>query len=247
MPAPVTVEVGSTLAPLTPSASSRAPRSLTTALTPAGESRSDWLRTARVTAPWFERIATNSSCSRASAYFCGSVAQTKTSTSSRMRSASTRCRDLARVEVGQVEQHQPVERADRARRQPAGRAVPASCRTTCGRPTPSQSSSSDRRRRPRGRPSADVVGRRAPMAATSPPTRALKREDLPLPVAPASATTVWSPAMPERSTALSTTRRATSTLRLELSAPGDAGPSTASLAGRRARRPRPSGRWRCPS
>ena len=49
------------------------------------------------------------------------------------------------------------------------------------------------------------------MVATSAPTMALKSEDLPLPVAPASATTVWSPPIPERSTALSTTLRATAT------------------------------------
>ena len=48
----------------------------------------------------------------------------------------------------------------------------------------------------------DVVGRRAPISASSRPASALKREDFPLPVAPARAITVWSPASALRSPTL---------------------------------------------
>ena len=57
----------------------------------------------------------------------------------------------------------------------------------------------------------DVVGRRTPMAASSRPVSALNVEDLPDPVAPASATTVWSPDSASRAPARSATAAASST------------------------------------
>ncbi|OPZ48100.1 MAG: hypothetical protein BWY91_03243 [bacterium ADurb.BinA028] len=57
----------------------------------------------------------------------------------------------------------------------------------------------------------EVVGRRAPIRATCSPTMALNRDDLPLPVAPARATTVWPPAIDVRSRTLSTRLTAWST------------------------------------
>ena len=76
-------------------------------------------------------------------------------------------------------------------------------------PTPSQS-----RRSPTGSSpqiaavGVDVVGLRTPTVATSLPTRALKIEDLPLPVAPARATTVWPPTSAVRSVTFATTASA---------------------------------------
>ena len=57
----------------------------------------------------------------------------------------------------------------------------------------------------------DVVGRRTPTAARSSPARALNVEDLPEPVAPASATTVCSAESRSRAPARSTTAAAGST------------------------------------
>src|SRR5450759_316081 len=57
----------------------------------------------------------------------------------------------------------------------------------------------------------DVVGRRAPTWATSAPTRMLKRLDLPLPVAPARATTVRPPAIEMRAAVLAMAALAWST------------------------------------
>ncbi len=55
----------------------------------------------------------------------------------------------------------------------------------------------------------DVVGRRTPTVERSSPANALKSEDLPLPVAPARATTVWSRPWPRRSPARRTNAPAT--------------------------------------
>ena len=81
--------------------------------------------------------------------------------------------------------------------------------TWCRCGTPSQSSSSSA---PPSAPQAqaivhDVVGRRTPIAARSRPVSALNVEDLPEPVAPASATTVWSPESRSRAPARSATAR----------------------------------------
>src|SRR5450756_2817212 len=58
---------------------------------------------------------------------------------------------------------------------------------------------------------SDVVGRRAPTWAISAPARALNRLDLPLPVAPASATTVRPPAIEVRAAVLAMAASARST------------------------------------
>ena len=83
----------------------------------------------------------------------------------RTRSTSIAVRGLDGVEVGQVEQHEPV-RARRRRRD--------------GAAAPRASRAAGRRRRPTTAAVAtDVVGRRRPAAASSAPASALKSEDLP--------------------------------------------------------------------
>jgi hypothetical protein len=52
-----------------------------------------------------------------------------------------------------------------------------------------------------------VVGRRSPTGESGSPAIRLNRLDLPLPVAPANATTVWSPDSDSRSPARSSTVR----------------------------------------
>jgi len=76
-------------------------------------------------------------------------------------------------------------------------------------PTLSQSSRADADLLPQtAATGVDVVGRRAPIGATSDPTRTLKRLDLPLPVAPASATTVCPPIFEVRAVAFMRTASA---------------------------------------
>ena len=74
----------------------------------------------------------------------------------------------------------------------------------------------------------DVVGRRTPTWLSVEPASALNNEDLPEPVAPASATTVWSPASASRPSARSSTAPA------RASRSGSSRPSVASTASRSA-------------
>ena len=84
--------------------------------------------------------------------------------------------------------------------------------TWCRLGTPSQSRSSAAPSAPQAQAIVhDVVGRRTPMAASSRPVTALNVEDFPEPVAPASATTVWSPESRSRAPARSATAAASST------------------------------------
>ena len=84
--------------------------------------------------------------------------------------------------------------------------------TWCRGGMPSHSSSSVAPSVPQTQAVAhDVVGRRTPTAASSRPVSALNVEDLPEPVAPAIATTVWSAASRSRPDARSTTSCAAST------------------------------------
>ncbi len=123
--------------------------------------------------------------------------------------------DLGGVVVGQVEQDQPVERPVA----PLGVQQAVASHLVPGRdaePAPAA----------RGALSPhvqaivhEVVGRRTPVAASSRPVRALKVEDFPEPVAPASATTVCSPDSRSRTPARSATAAASSTTRVGQPAP----------------------------
>ena len=84
--------------------------------------------------------------------------------------------------------------------------------TWCRGGMPSHSSSSSAPSVPQTQAVAhDVVGRRTPTADSSRPVSALNVEDLPEPVAPAIATTVWSAESRSRLAARSTTSLASST------------------------------------
>ena len=102
----------------------------------------------------------------ASAYFCGSATQTNRSTSSSTRSTSTWCARPRESMVGQVEQDQAVEGADRG--------PPPSRRRGAGHRRRASRAAHPPRRRPRcPRSWVEVVGRRTPTAARSAPMSAL--------------------------------------------------------------------------
>ena len=143
----------------------------------------------------------------ASAYFCGSSTQTRRSASLTRRSTSTWWATSVESWSGRSSSTSPL-----SPRSSRGSSSMLSRITWCRFGTPSQSSSS-------GAPSApqahamvqEVVGRRTPIAASSRPVTALNVEDFPEPVAPASATIVWSPESRSRSPARCATAAASST------------------------------------
>src|SRR5450631_3459380 len=106
-----------------------------------------------------------------------------TSTRSSTRSASMRCAAAWESKSG---------RSSRTRPSSSGACGWGSSRSTmCRAPTISQSRRAEGDSLPQiAAVGFDVVGRRTPTCATSAPARTLKRLDLPLPVAPAKATTV---------------------------------------------------------
>ena len=106
-------------------------------------------------------------------------------------------RHLGRVVVGQVEQHEPAQVVLRFPGVP------------CGGSRASRAAG-PRRRHPQTQPRAPtpVVGRRTPGSETCAPASALNSDDLPLPVAPASATTVCVPDSRRRSPARRDSSRA---------------------------------------
>ena len=109
---------------------------------------------------------------------------------------------LDRVEVGQVEQHQPAQRRPRRRRRARspGRSGGGAARRSSRAAWPRRPGCPTRRRARRRWSGAARRPARASCWAS-----ALNRLDLPLPVAPASATTVWSRDSASRVPARSTT------------------------------------------
>ncbi len=163
-----------------------------------------------MTASWPAKGRTNSWCSSASAYFCGSVTHTITSTIPVMRSAMSRWADSTESRSGRSSSTTPGVPASvrRARRPRAGllaaraSAVPSSRAWRSS--TSSQSSSASLPASPSTAASgAEVVGRRTAARATSLPIRALSREDFPEPVAPNSPITVCSAERARRRSILS--------------------------------------------
>ena len=139
-----------------------------------------------------------------SAYFCGSVTQTTRSTRRSSRSTSSRWPPgSSRSRAGRAGRG----RAARLRRRAVERALPdepAVRRDAEPVEQPGGALRRSTRRRGRRRWS----GRRTPTVDSSIPVSALNRLDLPLPVAPASATTVWSRDSARRPPARSTIARA---------------------------------------
>lgn len=144
----------------------------------AAVSRSDWFSTTSITAACPASGRRYRSCSAASAYFCGSTTQISMSTRGTSRSTVTRW--LVSVESW----------SGRSNRTRLASSVPFDG-TRWRRGTSSQSSRSPGSSVPQATAIAfDVVGRRTPAEASSVPLSALNVDDLPEPVAPASATTV---------------------------------------------------------
>ena len=115
--------------------------------------------------------------------------------------------DLGGVVVGEVEQHDAAQLDVLV-----GLGVSIESRVTWWRAgMPSHSRSSSAPSLPHTQAVAhDVVGRRTPTADSSSPVSALKVEDLPDPVAPARATTVWSAESRSRPAARAATASASS-------------------------------------
>src|SRR5450631_63920 len=127
-----------------------------------------------------------------------------TSARSSTRSASMRCAPAWESKSG---------RSSRTRPSSSGVCGWGSTRsTTCRAPTISQSRRAEGDSLPQiAAVGFDVVGRRTPTWATSAPARTLNRLDLPLPVAPAKATTVRPPAIEVRTEVLAMAACARST------------------------------------
>jgi hypothetical protein len=214
MPSPVRALVASTGTVPRPSCAARRARSATHRPRSSAESRSAWLSTSTTTSACAASGRRYRTCSAASAYFCGSTTHTSRSTRSYRRSARTRCAVSTESWSGRSSSTSPVATAA----SPGGQSVPeAGASSTCRTSTSSQSSSACApplrtsarggayRPAPRTAPVGmsvvasaghtaaigwPVVGRRTPGTARSAPASALKSDDLPEPVDPASATTV---------------------------------------------------------
>ena len=166
-----------------------------------------WLRTTSITSRWPASGLRKRSWIAASAYFCGSSTHISMSASCTSRSTS-RWWDTS-VESWSGRSSSTTPRIS---------ASSSACDSIESRVTwwragmPSHSSSSSAPSLPQTHAVAhDVVGRRTPTAESSSPLRALKVEDLPEPVAPASATTVWSAESLRRPAARAATAAASST------------------------------------
>ncbi len=207
MPSPVRAEVASRGTSPSPSCSSRRRTSASIGSRPSFATSSMWLSTTSITSRWLARGARKRWWTARSAYFCGSSTHTIRSVSPTSRSTSRWCATSVESWSGRSSSTSPSS-------------------PLCWWPWSSVESRTTRWRggisSQSSRPAAgsspqtqavayDVVGRRTPTAARSRPARALNVDDLPEPVAPASATTVCSAESRSRAPARSTTRAAWST------------------------------------
>ena len=207
-PQPWRALIGSTGTPVRPSASSRRRTSATIGSRRSSGTVSMWLSTTSITSLWPASGLRKRSWIAASAYFCGSSTHTS-------MSASCTSRSTSRWWETSVESW-----SGRSRRTTPRIATSSSaCESIESRVTwwragmPSHSSSSSAPSLPQTQAVAhEVVGRRTPTAASSSSVRALKVDDLPDPVAPARATTVWSAESLSRPVARSAVRAASSTM-----------------------------------
>ena len=207
MPQPWRALIGSTGTPARPSASSRRRTSSTMLARRFSGTVSMWLRTTSITSRWPASGLRKRSWMAASAYFCGSSTQISMSASCTSRSTS-RWWDTS-VESWSGRSSSTTPRIS---------ASSSACDSIESRVTwwragmPSHSRSSSAPSLPQTHAVAhDVVGRRTPTAESSSPLSALKVEDLPEPVAPARATTVWSAESLRRPAARAATAAASST------------------------------------
>ena len=181
-PGPVATEVASTVARGTPSRSMSRTRSARHCSTSAGVSRSAWLSTTIVdglVGGQRRDVVVVEACV---GVLLGSVTHTKRSTSSSTRSASTRWSSSRESKSGRSSRTSPSSDPTCA----ASEGFDVAARAH-GEPVEESATGSSPHTAATG---VEVVGRRTPTAATGAPTRALNSDDLPLPVAPASATTV---------------------------------------------------------
>ncbi len=199
-PSPVAPDRATTGTSSSPSLSRRPRRSVTHSTTSARVSRSIWLSTMTVT-PWCDASGRRyRSCRAASAYFCGSRIHTNRSTISTRRSTVSRCAFWVESWSGRSSRTSP----SRSSLSPESSTLSRATRLRGGKP--SQSSSGITPCVPHTMANgSDVVGRRTPTTETSMPEMRLNSVDFPLPVAPASATTVCSTDSCRRSPARSTT------------------------------------------
>ena len=164
-------------------------------------SLSVWLSTTSVTAPCAASGARKSLCTAASAYFCGSSTQTRTSTRPTIRCTMSRLAALVESKSGRSRSISPVSSSAR----------PSTGVAWCRLRTSSQSSSGSLPSAPQTPARGSVVvGRRTAAVAISAPLTALNRDDLPLPVAPKNPTTVWSADRERRDAARSSSRSTSS-------------------------------------
>ena len=171
-----------------PSASSRRRTSSTMVVRRSSGTVSMWLSTTSITSRCPASGLRKRSWMAASAYFCGSSTHTS-------MSASWTSRSTSRWWETSVESWSGRSSSTTPRISTSSSAFDSiESRVTWWRAgMPSHSSSSSAPSLPQTQAVAhEVVGRRTPTAASSSPLRALKVEDLPEPVAPARATTVWS-------------------------------------------------------
>ena len=222
-PAPVRAETGKTRASSRPSWSSRRRRSSSQSLACCGESTSSWLSTTVNTAAWPASGIRYRLCTAASAYFCGSSTQMTMSAS--LDSRSTAAMDAVTTESwsGRSSRIRP-SRSD----SPESRTLALAYRWR--RCTPSQSSSGAAPCIPHTQAcTCRVIGRVTPGGENVAPDSALNRLDFPLPVPPASATTVWLPDRRSRSPARLSTASASSSSNV-LKPPPSSGPSARTWA-----------------
>ena len=174
IPAPVAAETTSIRGPAMPSASRRARRSSATIRASASARRSALLKTKRRRSACGARLR-QYSCSRASSYFSGSTTQVTASIRGRSASTMARCSTCAESTSG------------RSRIATSSSPSP-SCSTTVVTFSQSSSGASSARWRAGTHATGEsVVGRVARAGLTSVPARALRTEDFPTPVPPASA------------------------------------------------------------
>ena len=184
-PSPVRAETGSTGVSARPSASSRRRRSCSQSLICSGGSVSIWLSTTVNTDAWPASGIRYRLCTAASAYFCGS--RTQITMSASLDSRSTAAIDAVTTESwsGRSSRTRP-SRSDSPESSTLARAY------RWRRCTFSQSSSGATPCIPHTHAcTCLVVGLVTPGGEKVAPDRALNSVDLPLPVPPASATTVW--------------------------------------------------------
>src|SRR5215467_1354301 len=185
IPAPVTAEVTMTGTSCRFSVSSSLRRSATQSSACAGSSRSDWFNTTASTSEWLASGTRNRLCTAASAYFCGSSTQTMTSALLTSWSTSSPAWLITESWSGRSSSTSPARSSS-----PLSSALARENLWRGG--TSSQSRIAPEPACPQTHACASLVtGLVTPTVEKSAPATQLNNDDLPLPVPPASTTTVW--------------------------------------------------------